>query len=120
MGQRFDLEKKGNLIELASLKTGVLFELVTEIICDEFLFVISYKICSLVNVEFSVSIKPKPVLLEVCDTGQLKGKKVHDIYTKVYNVREPNQPPVVPAKKQNGDTSNVASNVPPTHKRMFS
>jgi geranylgeranyl pyrophosphate synthase len=30
MGQWFDLEKKGNLIELASLKTGVLFELVTE------------------------------------------------------------------------------------------
>lgn len=30
MGQWFDLEKKGNLIELASLKTGVLFELVSE------------------------------------------------------------------------------------------
>lgn len=30
MGQWFDLEKKGNLVELASLKTGVLFELVTE------------------------------------------------------------------------------------------
>lgn len=30
MGQWYDLEKKGNLIELASLKTGVLFELVTE------------------------------------------------------------------------------------------
>lgn len=29
-GQSLDLEKKGNLIELASLKTGVLFELVTE------------------------------------------------------------------------------------------
>lgn len=29
-GQWLDLEKKGNLIELASLKTGVLFELVTE------------------------------------------------------------------------------------------
>ena len=34
------------------------------------------------------STKPKPVPLEVCDTSQLKGKKVHDIYTKVYNVRE--------------------------------
>jgi geranylgeranyl pyrophosphate synthase len=30
MGQWYDLEKKGNLIELASLKTGVLFELVSE------------------------------------------------------------------------------------------
>ena len=29
-GQSLDLEKKGNLIELASLKTGVLFELVSE------------------------------------------------------------------------------------------
>jgi len=29
-GQSLDLDKKGNLIELASLKTGVLFELVTE------------------------------------------------------------------------------------------
>ena len=29
-GQWLDLEKKGNLVELASLKTGVLFELVTE------------------------------------------------------------------------------------------
>lgn len=30
IGQWYDLEKTGNLIELASLKTGVLFELVTE------------------------------------------------------------------------------------------
>jgi hypothetical protein len=30
IGQWYDLEKKGNLIELASLKTGVLFEFVTE------------------------------------------------------------------------------------------
>lgn len=30
IGQWFDLEKKGNLVELASLKTGTLFELVTE------------------------------------------------------------------------------------------
>lgn len=30
IGQRLDLEKKGNLIELASLKTGILFELVCE------------------------------------------------------------------------------------------
>lgn len=30
IGQWLDLEKKGNLIELASLKTGTLFELVTE------------------------------------------------------------------------------------------
>jgi geranylgeranyl pyrophosphate synthase len=30
IGQWFDLEKKGSLIELASLKTGTLFELVTE------------------------------------------------------------------------------------------
>ena len=30
MGQWYDMEKKGNLVELASLKTGVLFELVTE------------------------------------------------------------------------------------------
>ena len=30
IGQFYDIEKKGNLIELASLKTGVLFELVTE------------------------------------------------------------------------------------------
>ena len=30
MGQTYDLEKKGTLIELASLKTGVLFELVAE------------------------------------------------------------------------------------------
>jgi hypothetical protein len=30
IGQAYDIEKKGNLIELASLKTGVLFELVTE------------------------------------------------------------------------------------------
>ena len=30
MGQAYDLEKKGTLIELASLKTGVLFELVAE------------------------------------------------------------------------------------------
>jgi hypothetical protein len=30
MGQWYDMEKRGNLIELASLKTGVLFELVTE------------------------------------------------------------------------------------------
>ena len=30
IGQWYDLEKKGNLIELASFKTGVLFELVTE------------------------------------------------------------------------------------------
>ena len=30
MGQWYDLEKKGSLFELASLKTGVLFELVTE------------------------------------------------------------------------------------------
>lgn len=34
MGQWFDLEKKGNLIELASLKTGVLFELVTETVAS--------------------------------------------------------------------------------------
>jgi hypothetical protein len=32
VGQIYDIEKKGNLIELASLKTGVLFELVTETI----------------------------------------------------------------------------------------
>jgi len=30
VGQVYDIEKRGNLIELASLKTGVLFELVTE------------------------------------------------------------------------------------------
>ena len=30
IGQLYDIEKKGNLVELASLKTGVLFELVTE------------------------------------------------------------------------------------------
>jgi geranylgeranyl pyrophosphate synthase len=30
IGQWYDLEKTGNLVELASLKTGVLFELVTE------------------------------------------------------------------------------------------
>jgi len=30
VGQTYDLEKKGTLIELASMKTGVLFELVTE------------------------------------------------------------------------------------------
>jgi len=30
IGQWYDIEKKGNLLELASLKTGVLFELVTE------------------------------------------------------------------------------------------
>ena len=30
IGQYYDIEKKGDLIELASLKTGVLFELVTE------------------------------------------------------------------------------------------
>lgn len=30
IGQVYDIEKRGNLIELASLKTGVLFELVTE------------------------------------------------------------------------------------------
>lgn len=30
IGQWYDLDKKGNLVELASLKTGVLFELVTE------------------------------------------------------------------------------------------
>lgn len=30
IGQMYDLEKKGNLIELASLKTGVLFEFATE------------------------------------------------------------------------------------------
>ncbi len=30
IGQWYDLDKKGNLIELASLKTGVLFELVSE------------------------------------------------------------------------------------------
>jgi len=30
IGQWYDLEKKGTLVELASLKTGVLFELVTE------------------------------------------------------------------------------------------
>lgn len=30
MGQWYDMEKRGNLVELASLKTGVLFELVTE------------------------------------------------------------------------------------------
>lgn len=30
IGQAYDLEKRGNLYELASLKTGVLFELVTE------------------------------------------------------------------------------------------
>jgi hypothetical protein len=30
LGQWYDLEKKGTLIELASLKTGILFELVTE------------------------------------------------------------------------------------------
>lgn len=30
IGQSYDIEKKGNLVELASLKTGVLFELVTE------------------------------------------------------------------------------------------
>jgi geranylgeranyl pyrophosphate synthase len=30
IGQWFDLEKKGNLVELASLKTGTLFELVSE------------------------------------------------------------------------------------------
>ena len=37
LGQYYDLEKKGTLIELASLKTGVLFELVTETvaICTE-------------------------------------------------------------------------------------
>jgi hypothetical protein len=32
IGQWYDLEKKGNLIQLASLKTGVLFELITETI----------------------------------------------------------------------------------------
>jgi len=37
IGQWYDIEKKGNLIELASLKTGVLFELVTETValCTE-------------------------------------------------------------------------------------
>ena len=30
MGQWYDLEKRGTLIELASLKTGILFELITE------------------------------------------------------------------------------------------
>jgi geranylgeranyl pyrophosphate synthase len=30
IGQYYDIEKKGNLIELSSLKTGVLFELITE------------------------------------------------------------------------------------------
>jgi len=37
MGQWYDMEKKGTLVELASLKTGVLFELVSETvaICTE-------------------------------------------------------------------------------------
>jgi len=39
-----------------------LFELVTEISCDEYLFAISYKMCLLVSVEFSVSINQKPVI----------------------------------------------------------
>ena len=30
VGQMYDLDKKGNLVELASLKTGILFELVSE------------------------------------------------------------------------------------------
>jgi len=38
LGQWYDLEKKGTLIELASLKTGILFELVTETValCIQF------------------------------------------------------------------------------------
>jgi hypothetical protein len=37
MGQWYDMEKKGTLVELASLKTGVLFELVSETVavCTE-------------------------------------------------------------------------------------
>jgi len=34
LGQYYDIEKKGTLIELASLKTGVLFELVTECVAS--------------------------------------------------------------------------------------
>ena len=34
------------------------------------------------------STKPKSILLEVYNTSQLKGKKVHDIYTNVCNVRD--------------------------------
>jgi hypothetical protein len=32
--------------------------------------------------------KEKPALLETCDTSQLHGKKVRDVYTMTYKVRE--------------------------------
>jgi len=34
------------------------------------------------------STKPKAVLMRVCNTNKLKGKKEQDVYTKVYDVRE--------------------------------
>jgi len=34
------------------------------------------------------STKAKPPPLETCDTSQLRGKKVRDVYTETYNVRE--------------------------------
>jgi len=34
------------------------------------------------------STKAKPTPLETCDTSQLHGKKVQDIYTETYHVRE--------------------------------
>ena len=34
------------------------------------------------------SSKEQPVLFETCDTSQLHGKKVHDVYTEMYKVRK--------------------------------
>ncbi len=34
------------------------------------------------------SIKEKPALLETCNTSQLHGKKVCNVYTKTYKVRK--------------------------------
>ena len=34
------------------------------------------------------STKPKPIAFEEPNAGSLRGKKVQDIYTKVYNARE--------------------------------
>jgi hypothetical protein len=52
------------------------------------------------------STKAKPMPLETCDTSQLRGKKVQDIYTETYRVRETmfsNQTGQFPTRSQRGN-----------------
>ena len=75
---------KPGSIESLKIVWSWLFDPMTEMISEELLFVISYKICLLVKLEFSASIKPKPTITKLelsnflvmecfdpifCDTG---------------------------------------------------